>query len=55
MSKPTKIEREHYAKLVGRQIAAIIWEEIEGRAVPILRSSCTPGGTAMAMQRPLPS
>ena len=36
MSTPTKIEREHYAKLVGRQITAIIWEEMEGRALAVL-------------------
>lgn len=36
MSAPTQIERDHYAKLVGRQITAIIWEEMEGRALPIL-------------------
>lgn len=36
MSAPTSIEREHYAKLVGRQITAIIWEDIDGKALPIL-------------------
>ncbi len=36
MSAPTKIEREHYAKLVGRQITAVIWEELEGQALPVL-------------------
>lgn len=36
MSAPTKIEREHYAKLVGRQVTAIIWEDIEGQALPVL-------------------
>jgi len=36
MSAPTKIERDHYAKLVGRQIIAIVWEELEGQALPIL-------------------
>jgi hypothetical protein len=36
MSAPTPIERAHYAKLVGRQITAIIWEEMEGRALPVL-------------------
>ena len=36
MSAPTKIEREHYAKLIGRQITAINWEELEGRALPVL-------------------
>jgi hypothetical protein len=37
MSAPTRIEQEHYDKLVGRQITAIIWKEIEGQALPILR------------------
>jgi hypothetical protein len=36
MSEPTRIEREHYAKLVGRQITAIQWEEMEGPALPVL-------------------
>ena len=36
MSAPTKIEREHYAKLVGRQITAILWEDIKGQALPVL-------------------
>ena len=36
MSQPTEIERQHYAKLVGRQITAIIWEELEGEALPVL-------------------
>ena len=36
MSQPTQIEREHYAKLVGRQITAILWEEMEGQALPVL-------------------
>ncbi len=36
MSAPTQIECEHYAKLVGRQITAIVWEEMEGRALPVL-------------------
>lgn len=36
MSTPTRIEREHYQKLVGRQITAIIWEELEGRPLPVL-------------------
>jgi|GEM_PF-5904502 hypothetical protein len=30
MSVPTRIEREHYQKLVGRHILAIYWDEIEG-------------------------
>jgi hypothetical protein len=36
MSRPTKIEREHYAKLVGRRITAIDWEERERQALPVL-------------------
>ena len=36
MSAPTPIERAHYGKLVGRQITAILWEELEGQALPIL-------------------
>ncbi|MDR3405875.1 MAG: hypothetical protein P4L99_25545 [Chthoniobacter sp.] len=36
MSHPTEIERQHYAKLVGRQITAILWEEQEGQALPVL-------------------
>ena len=36
MSEPTKIEREHYAKLVGRQITAIVWEELEDQALAVL-------------------
>jgi hypothetical protein len=36
MSAPTRIEREHYARLVGKQIIGIQWEEIEGQALPVL-------------------
>lgn len=36
MSQPTPIEREHYGKLVGRQITAILWEDFEGQALPVL-------------------
>jgi hypothetical protein len=36
MSQPTEIERRHYAKLIGRQITAIIWEELERQALPVL-------------------
>ncbi len=36
MSAPTRIEREHYQKLIGRQILAIYWDEMEGKALPIL-------------------
>jgi hypothetical protein len=36
MSMPTPVERAHYAKLVGRQITSILWEKLEGRALPVL-------------------
>ncbi len=36
MSQPTSIERRHYQKLVGRQILAIYWDELEGLALPVL-------------------
>jgi hypothetical protein len=36
MSQPTHIEREHYQKLVGRQIVAIHWDELEGQPLPVL-------------------
>ncbi len=36
MSTPTSIEREHYQKLVGRQILAIHWDDLEGQALPVL-------------------
>ena len=36
MSTATKREREHYAKLIGRQITAIQWEEMEGKPLPVL-------------------
>jgi len=36
VSTPTTIERAHYAKLIGRQITAILWEELEGQALPVL-------------------
>ena len=50
MSAPTRIERDHYAKVIGRQITAIIWEEMEGRALPVL---CSTAGTATAtLQQP---
>ena len=35
-AQPTHIEREHYGKLVGRQITSISWEEIDGRPLPVL-------------------
>ena len=36
MSDPTPREREHYAKLVGRKITSIAWENFEGQALPVL-------------------
>ncbi len=36
MSQPTHIEREHYQKLVGRQIMAIHWDQLEGQPLPVL-------------------
>jgi hypothetical protein len=36
MSAPTRIERQHYQKLVGRQIIAIYWDELEGQSLPVL-------------------
>ena len=36
MSAPSRIEREHYAKLMGRTIVSIQWEELEGQALPVL-------------------
>jgi hypothetical protein len=36
MSAPTPIERQHYAKLVGRTITGILWEDFEGQALPVL-------------------
>jgi hypothetical protein len=35
-AKPTPIEREHYGKLVGRNILAIHWQDFEGQSLPIL-------------------
>jgi hypothetical protein len=36
MSRPTRIERGHYGKLAGRRIIAVLWQELEGRALPVL-------------------
>jgi len=36
MSEPTATEREHYAKLVGRQITGVQWEDLDGQALPVL-------------------
>ena len=33
---PTEFERAHYDKLVGRQISAVFWEDIDGRPLPVL-------------------
>ena len=33
---PTDRERAYYEKLVGRQIMAVFWEEIEGKPLPVL-------------------
>ena len=35
-ARPTAFEQEHYGKLVGRQITAILWEEIDGRPLPVI-------------------
>jgi hypothetical protein len=39
MSQPTPIERAYYAKLVGRQILAVLWEDLDGQPLPILHLS----------------
>lgn len=36
MRQPTQIECEHYQKLVGRQIVAIHWDELEDQPLPVL-------------------
>ena len=36
MREPTPSEREHYGKLVGRQITAVLWEDFEGEPLPVL-------------------
>lgn len=36
MSHPTHIEREHYQKLVGRQVVSIHLNELEGQFFPVL-------------------
>jgi hypothetical protein len=41
MNAPTPIERDHYAKLMGRTIVGIQWEELEGQALPVLLLSGT--------------
>lgn len=39
MNQPTAIERAHYAKLVGRLITAVHWQEFEGAPLPVLQLS----------------
>jgi len=36
MSAPTRIEQEHYGKLVGRTVLRVQWEDLEAQALPIL-------------------
>jgi len=36
MSQPTAVEREHYDKLVGRQILAVEWDELDGQPLAVL-------------------
>jgi len=36
MSNPNAFEREYYNKLVGRQILAVEWSDIEGQPMPVL-------------------
>ena len=36
MSTPTAFEQEYYNKLVGRQILAVEWSELEGMPLPVL-------------------
>ena len=36
MSGPTSFEREHYERLVGRQIIDILWDDFEGQPLPVL-------------------
>lgn len=36
MSQPTEFERQYYAKLIGRKITAILWDDLDGLALPIL-------------------
>lgn len=35
-AKPTPIETDHYARLLGSMIIGIDWEELDGRALPVL-------------------
>jgi hypothetical protein len=36
MSAPTEFESQHYAKLIGRQITSVMWEQLEGQPLPVL-------------------
>jgi hypothetical protein len=36
MSEPTAFEREHYERLVGRQIVCVLWDDFEGDPLPVL-------------------
>jgi hypothetical protein len=36
VSAPTSIKQEHYAKLVGRQITGVLWEQLDGQALAVL-------------------
>jgi hypothetical protein len=35
-AKPTSVERDHYAKLLGSTIIGIQWEELDARPLPVL-------------------
>lgn len=36
MIRSTETQREHYAKLVGRTVLRIQWDDREGQALPVL-------------------
>ncbi len=36
MSEPTPIEREHYDRLIGRQIVDVLWDDFEGQPLPVI-------------------
>ena len=36
MRAPTPFEEEHYRKIVGRKIVAVVWEDYEGEPMPVL-------------------
>ena len=46
MSRPTKIEREHYAKLRYCVIVDVLWDKPDGQPLPVLVLSTPGGGTA---------